>query len=70
MSKPIVTRLFIGAGLAVIAGACMGVAAVWAALATDTFVMSGPDIVGLRGSALAWSLLGIGIVGGLASPCS
>jgi hypothetical protein len=65
VSKPIVTRLFIGGGLAVIAGAILGVAAVWTAVATDTFVMNGPDIVGLRGSALAWSLLAIGIVGGL-----
>ena len=66
MSKPIVTRLFIGGGLAVVAGAILGFAAVWTALGTGTFVMNGPDIVGLRGSALAWSLLGIGIVGGLA----
>jgi MFS family permease len=65
MSKPIVTRLFIGGGLAVIAGAILGVAAVWTAVATGTFVMNGSDIVGLRGSALAWSMLGIGIVGGL-----
>jgi hypothetical protein len=65
MSKPIVTRLFIGGGLAVIAGAVLGFAAVWTAVATGTFVMNGLDIIGLRGSALAWSMLGIGIVGGL-----
>ena len=62
MSKPIVTRLFIGGGLAVIAGAILGIAAVWTAVATGTFVMNGPDIVGLRGSALAWSLLGAAAV--------
>ena len=28
--------------------------------------MSGSDIVGIQGGALAWSLLGLGIVGGLA----
>jgi hypothetical protein len=66
MSKVIVTRLFIGGGLAVVAGAILGVAAVWTAVATGTLAMNGPDIVGLRGSALAWLLLGIGIVGGLA----
>jgi hypothetical protein len=66
MSKRIVTRLFIGGGLAIIAGAILGVAAVWIAVATGTFVMNGPDIVGLRGSALDWSLLGVAIVGGLA----
>ena len=63
MSKAIVTRLFIGAGLAMIAGAVLAIAAVSIALAGNVFVMSGADIVGLRGSALAWASLGLGIVG-------
>jgi hypothetical protein len=66
MSKATVTRLFIGSGIAIIAGAILGIAAVWLAIANDVFVMSGPDIVGIHGSALAWSLLGFGIVGGVA----
>src|SRR6266542_5910123 len=66
MSKSTITRLFIGSGIAIVAGAILGFAAVATALGTGTFVTNGPDIVGLRGSALAWSLLGIGIVGGLA----
>lgn len=65
MSKTIVTRLFIGGGLGVIAGAMLAIAAVWIAIANDVFVMSGADIVGLSGGAVAWSLLGLGIVGGL-----
>jgi hypothetical protein len=66
MSKATVTRLFVGGGIAVVSGAIVAVAAVWIAIATDVFVMSGADIVGLRGGALAWSLIGLGIVGGLA----
>lgn len=66
MSKATVTRLFIGGGLAVIAGAILAIAAVWIAIANHVFVMNGADIVGLRGSALAWSMLPLGIVGGLA----
>ena len=62
MSKTTVTRLFIGSGIAIVAGAIL-VAAVWLAIANDVFVMSGPDIVGIHGSALAWSLLGVGIAG-------
>jgi hypothetical protein len=46
-----------------IAGAILAIAGVWIAIANDVFVMNGPDIVGLRGSPLAWSALGIGIVG-------
>jgi hypothetical protein len=66
MSKATVTRLFIGAGLAIIAGAVLAIIAVSTALASNAFVMSGSDIVGLRGSALAWLSLALGLAGILA----
>lgn len=66
MSKATVTKLFIGAGLAIIAGAILAILAVWIANANDVFVMNGRDIVGLRGSALTWFMAPFGIVGGLA----
>jgi len=62
MTKPIVTRLFVGGILAVLAGAILGVAVVWIAIANDLFVMHGPDIVGFRAGTLAWPLIGLGIV--------
>jgi len=65
MSKTTVTRLFIGSVIAAGAGTILAISAVWLAIANDVFVMSGPDIVGLQGSALAWVLLGLGIVAGL-----
>ena len=66
MSKATVTRLFIGGGLAVIAGAILAIVAVAIANANGAFVMNGPDIVGLKGSPLAWAMLPLGIVGGVA----
>jgi hypothetical protein len=63
MSKITITRLFIGSGIAILAGAILGIAAIWLAIANDVFVMAGPDIVGIHGSALAWSLVAIGTVG-------
>jgi len=66
MSKATVTRLFIGGGIAIIAGSILAIAAVWIAIANDVFVMNGPDVVGLRGSGLAASMLGLAIVGALA----
>ena len=66
MSKATVTKLFIGSAIAGIAGTILGGAAVWIAIANDVFVMSGQNIVGVQGGALAWSMLGIGVVGGLA----
>ena len=66
MSKATVTRLFIGSGIAIVSGAIVAVAAVWLAIANNVFVMAGPDITGISGGALAWSLLALGILGGLA----
>src|SRR3979409_877860 len=66
MSKGTVTRLFIGSGIAIVAGAILAVAAVWLAIANSVFVVAGADVVGIRGSALAWSLLGLALVGGAA----
>jgi hypothetical protein len=43
----------------------VAVAAIWVAIANGVFVMSGPDIVGVQGSALAGAMLGLGIVSGL-----
>lgn len=65
MAKATLIRIFIGGGLAVIAGAILAIVAVAIANANDAFVMNGPDIVGLRGSALAWIMVPLGIVGGL-----
>jgi hypothetical protein len=66
MSKSTVTKLFIGGTLAVIAGAILAILAVGIAFANNVFVMDGSDVVGVRGGTLAWSLLGLGILGGLA----
>jgi hypothetical protein len=66
MSKATVTKLFIGSGIAIISGAILAVAAIWLAIANNVFVMTGPDITGVTGGALAWSLVGLGVVGGLA----
>lgn len=66
MTKAIVSKIFLGGVLAAIAGAIVGIVAVGIGYANDVFVMNGQEIVGLRTSALTWSLLGVGIVGALA----
>ena len=62
MSKTTVTRIFIGSLIAFGSGAILAIAAVLIALASNVFVIDGPDVVGVRSSALAWTLLGLGIV--------
>jgi hypothetical protein len=66
MTKATVTKIFLGGVLAAIAGAIVGILAVGIGYANDVFVMNGQEVVGLRTSALTWSLLGVGIVGALA----
>jgi MFS family permease len=66
VSKATVTRLFIGSIIAVAAGAILAIAAIAIAIVSDVFVMSGNDVTGIRSSGLAWSLIGLAIVGGLA----
>jgi hypothetical protein len=63
MSKATVTRLFVSAGIALVAGSILAIAGVWLAIANNVFVLSGSDIVGLQGGALEWSLLGLAAVG-------
>jgi hypothetical protein len=66
MSKATVTKIFLSGVLAAIAGAIVAIAAGGTAYANDLFIMSGADVVGLRMTALTWSLLAIGTVGALA----
>ena len=66
MSKSSITRLFIGSLIAVAAGGVLAIVAVALAMANDLFILAGADIVGIRWSPLAWSLLGLGIVSSLA----
>jgi hypothetical protein len=66
MSKATVTKLFIGSAIAVVAGAIVVIAAVWIAIANDVFVVADNQVVDVRGSSVAWSMLGLGIVGAVA----
>jgi hypothetical protein len=66
VTKATVTKLFISSLLAAAAGAIAVIIAVAVAMANGVFVMSGADVVDVRESPLAFSLLGLAIVGGLA----
>jgi hypothetical protein len=62
VSKPTVTRLFIGGVVAIAAGLILGFAALWAALAGGLFVFGGPDVVAVHGGSVAWTVLGLVIL--------
>ena len=65
MSKRSVTRLFVGAIVAVGAGLVLGFAALWAAVASDAIDVGGSDVIDVNGGSGAWTALGIVIVGSL-----
>lgn len=66
MSKKNVSRLFVGAIVAVGAGLVLGFAALWAALASDAVDVGGGDVIDVNGGSGAWIALGLVIVGSLA----
>ena len=67
VSKNNVTRLFIGSLVAFGAGAIVSIMAIGLAMANDVFLMAGDDIVGIQGGGLAWTLIGLAVLGGLAA---
>jgi hypothetical protein len=66
MSKATVTRLFVGAIVAIAAGVVLVLAAVWAAFAGGMIVVGGPDVLAVNGGSATWTVLGLVIVGTLA----
>jgi hypothetical protein len=66
ISKKNVTRLFVGALVAVGAGLVLGFAALWAALASDAIDAGGSDVIDVNGGSGAWTALGLVSVGTLA----
>ena len=66
MSKRKVTRLFVGATVAVGAGLVLGFAALWAAMASDAIDLGGSDVVDVNGGSGAWTALGLVVVASLA----
>ena len=68
MSKSTVTRLFVGAVLAVAVGLVVALAAVVAALAGGVVTIGGPSVVTVNGEAFAgtlpWLLIAALVIGG------
>jgi len=67
MTKATVTRVFVGSLVAVVGGVMLIVAGGLLMLANGTLTMSGPDVTGFRPSAAGWSMIGLILVGALAT---
>jgi len=66
MTKSTVTKIFIGSLFAIAGGVVLLGAALFLAYANGTFIMRGPDVVGIHASAFTWSMAAVAIVGMLA----
>ncbi len=66
MSKSTITRVFVGSLLAIFGGLILAFAAVITASATGSLIMNGPDVTGVQNTTLAWTMVGLMILGGLA----
>jgi len=66
MTKATVTKIFLAGVLAAIAGGIVVLVTGGIAYTNDVFTMNGQEVVGLRSGPLTWTLLGVGLVGGLA----
>jgi hypothetical protein len=65
MSKRTITQLFVGAIVACGLGLVLGVAALWAALASDAIDLGGGEVVDVNGGSGAWAALALVAVGSL-----
>lgn len=66
MSKPVITRLFVGGIVAVVTGVIVATFAGLAAFAGSELTMNGPDVTSIRATPFAWSMVAIVVLGGLA----
>src|SRR5512142_2688708 len=62
VSKSLVSRLFLGSILAVVAGLIFGFIAVIAAYGAGAFVMDGPDVVGVEATPYAWTMVAVAVI--------
>jgi hypothetical protein len=65
MTKPAITRLFIGSIAAFVAAIVLGIFACTWAFANGVFQLDGPDVIGLNSSTTTWWMIGLVVVAGL-----
>jgi hypothetical protein len=59
MTKPTVVKLFWGSLIGLVAGLVLIGITFALAISNDIFIMSGPDVTGIKSGVLSWTLLGL-----------
>jgi hypothetical protein len=63
MTKPTITRVFVGSLIAIAGGLILFFTAGLLAYANGAFVMDGPDVVGIETTAFGWTMIILAVVG-------
>jgi hypothetical protein len=66
MSKPVITRLFVGGLVAMVAGLILAIFAGLAAFAGTEITMHGTDVSAVNVTPIAWWMIALATLGGLA----
>ena len=61
MSKALIVRLFVGSLVALAGGLVLLVVAGTLAYTSDSFVMNGPDVVGVTSGPFGWTMIGLAV---------
>jgi hypothetical protein len=59
MTKSLIVKLFWGSLIGLVAGLVLMAVSCGLAISNDIFIMNGPDVTGIKSSALSWTLLGL-----------
>jgi hypothetical protein len=63
MTKPTITKIFVGSLIAIAGGFLLMVGAGLTAYLNGALIMDGPDVVGVQSSGLGLTMLGLAVVG-------
>jgi hypothetical protein len=63
MTKPTITRLFVGSLIAIVGGVVLLLAGLLAAVASGALITSGSEVTGFEPSAVGWTSVGFLLVG-------
>src|SRR5687767_13734434 len=63
MTKSMITKLFVGGLIAIVGGLVLSIGAGLAAYAGGALIMSGPDVIGVESTPIAWTMLALAILG-------
>jgi hypothetical protein len=59
MTKSLIVKLFWGSLIGLVAGLVLMAVSCGLAITNGIFIMNGPDVTGIKSSALSWTLLGL-----------